>query len=127
GCTRSTNERAVESTRTAPSARRAPVATSISHAPFDDMRIAVSIPGEATPAPAGHALPPVAAESSVSRANSAMGTLGLASVFQSTRHQLASGVSPTAVRKMSAPFISASPVGYVYVPALAARPATGKS
>ena len=53
---------------------------------------AMSVPGEWTPAPAGQLpLLPVALLWSVSSANSAIGTVGSASVFQSTRHQLASG------------------------------------
>ena len=43
------------------------------------------MPGELTPAEAGHAAAPVAALSSVSSAHSAIGMLGSASVTQSTR------------------------------------------
>ena len=48
---------------------------------------------------------------SVSNVNSAMGTDGSSSVFQSTRHHVSVSVSPTATRKMSAPLRAAGPAG----------------
>ena len=67
------------------------------------------MPGELTFAPAAHDCTPVAALLSVSNAHSAIGARGLTSVVQSTRQYDASSVSPTAARKMSAPFPAAGP------------------
>src|SRR5207248_5562952 len=64
---------------------RTPVTGLISQAPRLDTTSAWSMPGEVTPAPAGHAEDPVAGLSSASNAHSAIGTLGSASVIQSTR------------------------------------------
>ena len=64
---------------------RRPVSGLTSHAPRLETTSAWSMPGEVTPAAAGHAGEPVAGLLSVSSAHSAMGMLGSASVTQSTR------------------------------------------
>jgi hypothetical protein len=64
---------------------RSPVVGLTSQAPRLETTSAWSIPGEVTPACAGHAEVPVAALLSLSRVHSAIGTLGSASVSQSTR------------------------------------------
>jgi hypothetical protein len=86
------------------------VVRSINRAPDADTISAMSIPAERTPAPAGHSSVVVVARS-VSNVNSAMGTDGSSSVFQSTRHQVSVSVSPIAARKMSAPLRAAGPSG----------------
>ena len=68
------------------------------------------MPAERTPAPAGHRSV-VACPRSVSNVNSAIGTDGSSSVFQSTRHHVSVSVSPMATRKMSAPLRAAGPAG----------------
>src|SRR4051812_3491619 len=108
---RRTNERAALSTVGALSFVVAPVTVSMSPAPLADRTMALSMPGDCTPAPAGQAEPPVVGLRSVSSANSAMGMVGSTSVFQSTRQNVASEVAPTATRKMSAPFRDAAPAG----------------
>ncbi len=83
------NDFALRSTvRLPPSAStlvRTPVIGLTSQAPRLETTSAWSMPGEVTPAAAGHAGVPVAALSSVSSAHSAIGMLGSASVTQSTR------------------------------------------
>ena len=64
---------------------RAPVTGSTSQAPRLETTSAWSIPGELTPAAAGHAEAPVAGLSSVSNVHSAIGIVGSARVTQSTR------------------------------------------
>ena len=86
------------------------VVRSISRAPEAETSSARSMPVERTPAPAGHSSVVVVARS-VSNVNSAMGTDGSSSVFQSTRHHVSVSVSPTATRKMSAPLRAAGPSG----------------
>jgi len=78
------NERAARS-MVRPTAVRAPLTGSTTHAPRPETTSAFSMPAELTPALAGHADVPVDALWSVSIVHSAMGTFGSASVVQSTR------------------------------------------
>ncbi|VBA40307.1 hypothetical protein LAUMK13_02992 [Mycobacterium innocens] len=68
------------------------------------------MPAERTPAPAGHSAD-AARPRSVSKVNSAIGTVASTSVFQSTRQQVWVSVRPIATRKMSAPLPAAGPSG----------------
>lgn len=86
------------------------VLRSISVAPPPETSRAMSIPGERTPAPAGHCSGALRA-GPVSKVNRAMGTDASTNVFQSIRHQVSVAVSPTATRKMSAPLRAAGPSG----------------
>ncbi len=64
---------------------RSPVSGLTSQAPRLETTRAWSMPAELTPAEAGHCETPVAGLLSVSNVHSAIGTLGSASVSQSTR------------------------------------------
>ncbi len=71
------------------------------------------MPAERIPAFAGQSRPPVAVFASTSIAKAATGTETSTSVFQSTRHQVAVGSAPTAIRNRSAPFAAWFAAGYL--------------
>ncbi|MDR7360800.1 hypothetical protein [Nocardioides marmoribigeumensis] len=99
------------STVSRPTRALVPLTRSCSHAPLLETTSAFSMPGEVTPAAAGHAARPVPARESVSKVHTAIGTRGSARVFQSTRQYVARAVAPTAATKRSAPLRRAGPSG----------------